>query len=180
MKGGMFLMWKDIEGYEGRYQVSTEGEIKSVARHVENGSPNGMILPEKILKPFVTKSGYCQVTLRDGNGNREVLYVHRLVANNFFAIGFGETVNHIDGNKQNNNIDNLELVTYSENNQHAYNTGLRGHERATYTVLSESLIREIRERGKYDSYTKIAEEYGVPSPDVIANILKGKTYQDIK
>lgn len=173
-------MWKDIEGYEGRYQVSTEGEIKSVKRHVENGSPNGMTLPEKILKPFITKKGYSQVTLRDGKGNREVLYVHRLVANNFFAISFGETVNHLDGNKQNNNISNLELVTYSDNNQHAYDTGLRGHERTTHTVLSESQIREIRERGKYASYTKISKDYGVPSPDVISNILKGKTYKDIK
>ena len=174
-------MWKDIEGYEGMYQVSDTGEIKSLERYVETyryGKKRLQHVEERILKPFITKSGYSQVTLRKDD-QREVLYVHRLVANNFLAISFGEVVNHIDGNKQNNNATNLELTTYSENNQHAYDTGLRKRYEQKPVFLPKETIKEIKECGKYASYAKMAEDYGIRSPDVISNILNNRTYQDI-
>lgn len=174
-------MWKDIEGFEGLYQVSDTGEIKSVERFAKthrNGEDKVQHVRERIMKQQTMKNGYKQVSLMK-DGEKHVLYVHRLVANNYLAISFGEVVNHIDGNKQNNNATNLELTTYSENNQHAYDTGLRKRYEQKPVFLPKETIKEIKECGKYASYAKMAEDYGIRSPDVISNILNNRTYQDI-
>jgi hypothetical protein len=117
----MAEIWKDIEGYEGKYQVSNLGRVKSLQRKVWNRY-TWHDLPERILKP---KKGYCYavVTLCNGNGKTKNHYVHRLVAY-AFLYNVKEQVNHIDGNKLNNHLDNLEWVSQSENMKHAHNTGL--------------------------------------------------------
>jgi hypothetical protein len=101
-------MWKTIEGFEN-YEVSDNGEV----RNKKTG---------RVLKNSAAPIGYLRVNLR-ANNQSYTRYVHRLVALNFLE-GEGE-VNHIDGNKSNNNVKNLEWVSHKENIEHAEKTGLR-------------------------------------------------------
>ena len=116
-------VWKDVEGYEGLYQVSTCGNVKSLPKVRRNGTGT-YIQKERLLKPSNTSTGYKKVELCK-DGKRKGFKVHRLVAIAFIPNPDNKPeVNHIDGNKINNNIDNLEWVTSSENSIHAYETGL--------------------------------------------------------
>lgn len=96
-------IWKDVEGFEGLYQVSIWGRIRSV---------NG------ILKPYKNKKGYLKIGLyKDGKCYKK--RVSRLIANTFIPNPYGlPEVNHIDGNKENNSISNLEWVDGETNRKH--------------------------------------------------------------
>ena len=103
-------LWKDVPGYEGLYQVSNLGRIIRCGR---------------IRKPKKDHSGYLVVSLYKEATGKEYK-VHRLVAIAFLPNPEGKrSVNHIDGDKENNRVENLEWVTHSENMKHAYATGLR-------------------------------------------------------
>lgn len=110
------IEWRPIEGYEGLYEVSNKGRVRSLNyRHTGEA---------KILRLCKNKDGYLCVHLSK-NGTRYAKQVHRLVASAFIPnIGDKPQVNHIDGDKTNNKVDNLEWVTGKENMQHAWNTGL--------------------------------------------------------
>lgn len=113
--------WKDIPGFEGLYEASTSGEIRSIKRVVYNGVANH-VLKERILKPIPNGTGYFGVCLRKDNCSKR-MYVHRLVAMAFLRTkNYLLEVNHIDGNRANNNVLNLEWVTRSENHFHRYKT----------------------------------------------------------
>lgn len=121
-------VWKPIDGYEGIYEVSSFGRIKSLERIIKNsGTRSGYSkLKERILTPRVNKKrhGYYEISLKK-NGMEKRYKVHRLVAMAFIPNPEGKPeVNHIDGNKSNNSILNLEWVTSKENKQHAWQTGL--------------------------------------------------------
>ena len=115
--------WKDIKEYEGLYQVSNLGRVKSLDQKVSNKKGN-YLQKGKVLAFYIDKDGYCVVCLT--NKRKHKTYrVSRLVAETFIPNYENKpTVNHIDGNKQNNNIENLEWATYSENNRHAVEMGL--------------------------------------------------------
>lgn len=103
-------IWKDIEDYNGLYQISSFGRVKSI----KNG----------IKKTYIDKYGYVYVSLSK-NGKIKRFRVHRLVAHAFlFKPKKASVVNHLDGNKTNNCIDNLEWTTPLENNRHAVRMGL--------------------------------------------------------
>lgn len=169
-------MWKGIKGYENKYQVSDDGKVRSLQRHINNGSANGMTLACRILKQTKNPHGYYQVSLMN-NGIRSVRYVHRLVAEAFIQnTNDLPVVNHIDGNKSNNCVDNLEFVSYHSNNQHAYDTGLHKKGNDHYrSVLSDSDVKQIRREGKYTTYEKIGNKYNV-SKATIRDVLTGRTW----
>lgn len=111
--------WKDIPGFEGLYKASTEGEICSIERTVFNGVAYH-ILRGRTLKPIPNGTGYFAVCLRKENKTFR-LYIHRLVAMTFIENdNYNLEVNHIDGNKENNRLENLEWVTRSANQNHKY------------------------------------------------------------
>lgn len=111
-------IWKDIPGYEGLYQVSNFGEVKSFYKFRDGKK-------ERILKHAINDSGYKIVVLTK-NKKPKSLRVHRLVALTFIDNFENKPqVNHIDGNKLNNNINNLEWCTNGENEKHAYKLGLK-------------------------------------------------------
>ena len=121
--------WKDIEGWENKYQVSNMGRIKSVERQVEVYSPkkNGTFIKtfyEKLLKPRRSSNNYQNITLYK-DGKTYCYTIHRLVANAFIPnINNLEEINHMDGDKTNNSIYNLEWISHEDNIKHAIENGL--------------------------------------------------------
>lgn len=118
----MIEIWKDVPGYEGYYQASNLGRVKSIERVVKHNYGGPKKIKERILKGNVNRHGYLRVNL-SRKGLRKSFSIHRIVAMTF--IGESDlVVNHIDGVKTNNNINNLEYVTSQENTAHAVRTGL--------------------------------------------------------
>lgn len=119
------MEWRPVKGYEGVYEISSDGQVMRC-------------LTKKILKPGVATIGYLVVSLWKNNKGK-THYIHRLIAEHFIDNPMNlATVNHIDGNKLNNEISNLEWSSYSENNKHAYDTGLK--------VVSENVRNWARKR----------------------------------
>ena len=112
-----------IKGYEDQYTINENGDIKSVDRLVYSDSryPNGRRLQSQVIKPHKAKTGYYMISLcRDGK--RSHFFLHRLLSIHFIENTHNKKcVNHIDGNRLNNSLDNLEWCTYLENNLHAIN-----------------------------------------------------------
>jgi hypothetical protein len=112
--------WKDIPDWEGLYQASTHGRIKRLPLELVYSDGQRHYYPEKIYNPPVAGNGYKLVTFRRPGGEQQRFYVHRLVAETFLEKPNGcDTVNHLDANKANNRIDNLEWTTQSGNMSHA-------------------------------------------------------------
>jgi hypothetical protein len=118
-------IWKDIIGYEGLYQVSNFGRVKSCDKYVKHPKGGQKVLKEKIRTLACDKDGYCVVDLYK-NGVGKMHKVHRLVANSFIENNENKPqVNHINGIKKDNYLINLEWTTSSENQKHAFNIGLK-------------------------------------------------------
>lgn len=118
-------VWKPVEGFEGYYEVSNLGRIKSLSRAVKHSSGSIMWTKEKLLSAMPSATlGYVLVSLRK-DGKSHKLYAHRIVAEAFIPNPQNlPIINHIDGNKANNSADNLEWCTRAHNVSHAYSTGL--------------------------------------------------------
>ena len=115
-------IWKDIEGYEGLYQVSNLGRVRSLDRIAErerDGYSYNIPIKGRILKPRPLKKGYLHVSLSHGNRQFCNKQVHRLVAETFIPNPHNlPQVNHIDENKVNNRVDNLEWCDNKQNSDH--------------------------------------------------------------
>lgn len=137
-------VWKDIPGYEGKYQVSTLGRIRTV-EHQYKQSRGIRTVKEKLLKPSLANNGYYRVNL--GHGKTEL--IHRLVANTFIPNPENKrTVNHIDGNKLNNNVDNLEWNTHRENNIHAFKNNLIKTTKKVICLETKTIYNSINAANK--------------------------------
>lgn len=111
-------IWKDIQGYEGKYKVSNTGKVKSIKRTVEHSGSKTRTFPETLLKPNKVAFDYLQVTLYK-EGKRKCRYIHNLVMESFVGDKQeGYEVNHKDEDKSNNQLNNLEYITIKENNNY--------------------------------------------------------------
>lgn len=149
-------IWVDVKGYEGCYEVSSYGNVRSLERVVVKKNGVAQHVKRKILKPIKNEFGYLRVNLYKEDFKMKCTRVHRLVAMSFIPNPENKkTVNHNDGYKQNNRIENLEWATCSENCIHAYATGLsKGHnpnkngksqgEKNSSSKITESDVRYIR------------------------------------
>jgi len=157
-------IWKDIKGYEGYYQVSTLGRVKSLDRIVLAKDKRKINYKGKILK-LLTARKYISVSLNK-SGEFKSPSVHRIVAETFIDNPLlKQEVNHMDGNKYNNHVDNLEWCTRKENDDHARKTGLTNTkgENCSLSKLKEKDVIEIRRLyATGDYYQKdIAEMFGI-------------------
>lgn len=177
--------WRDIPGYEGYYQVSNRGRVRSIDRTTMAISSwdNKMIYRHyrgSIKKITLKSLGYMQVTLaKEGLHKREL--VHRIVALAFIDNPLNKPeINHIDGNKSNNEVDNLEWVTSSENQIHANNVlGCQAGENHPLSKFKNIEIPEIiKEYNTIKNYRKIANKYMV-APSTIRRIIIRKTYKNV-
>lgn len=145
----MTEIWKDIVGYEGLYQVSNLGRVRSY--YAKNGRVTDT---SRLLSGKRDKDGYLEIRLCK-SGVVSYRRVHRLVASHFLNGDLSLQVNHIDGNKANNSIANLELVTAKENVVHAHKNGLHKG------CVTKVHINTHHHRMIFESITKAAEYLGV-------------------
>lgn len=161
------MKWKDIEGYEDKYEISSTGLIRNKNR-------------QNILKPTKASHGYLNVTFWK-NHKRDTRLVHRLVAETFIGKVKLRDVNHIDGNKLNNNLNNIEYVTRSQNIKHAYDIGLNhkgeNHGMSKLTSVDVCFIKHLLKIGEKN--INIAKLFNV-NPSLISYIKSDKIWRDIK
>ena len=156
--------WKDIDGYEGSYQVSNLGNIISL----ENKSNHKQA---KCLKCSITKKGYLRAYLYK-NKNRRCYFVHRLVAETFIPNPNNlPCINHKDGNKLNNKVDNLEWCTHRDNNIHAFINGLNSTQKAV--EKNEKPIILINNNTRYRSMMDACRQLGLNVTNV-SRVCSGK------
>ena len=156
-------IWKDIEGYEGRYQVSNLGRVKALPRTVEGHNQHGKWTrtePAKIMAQKLQNTDRYQVSLRDADGKRTTFYVHRLVAMAFVPGYFeGATVNHKNEDHHDNRADNLEWMTKAENNAYGTHNFRVGK---SLRMAVEMLTDEGEHVAYFDSMSEAAEKSGCP------------------
>ena len=167
-------MRKEIAGFEGKYDITSDGDVISL-----NYSGTGK---EKILKARADNKGYLRVVLHKNNKPYEHK-IHRLVAEAFIPkIEDKNYINHINGDKADNRIENLEWVTLSENTKHAFDTGLKSHkgEKHPQSKLKEQDIYEIFNL-YYKGYKRkqIAPIFNV-SHYTITDVLNRKSWKHIE
>lgn len=147
-------VWKDIEGYEGLYQVSSWGRVRSVFRYY------------KILRGLKTTNGYLRVALCK-NGKTKFHSVHRVVAQAFIPNPQNKPqVNHIDENKDNNHVENLEWCTAKENTNHGTHNLRVSKTKSKPIICIETGI-------EYYGTCECARQMGLHQ-SVITHVLKGK------
>lgn len=157
-------MWKEIPGTEGQYQISNYGKVRTV----KTG---------RVLTPAIDERGYERVCLFKYDRERRYK-VHRLVAITFIPNPDNKPqVNHKDGNKRNNFVDNLEWVTNEENMRHANATGLReGHQRFCESRKKRIIATHIEsgEEVVFDSILAAKKAIGTTH---IQEVLRGLRYE---
>ena len=169
--------WKTLV-YQGSIYEKFEASMSGHIRNVVAGT---------VYKEFVNKNGYCQVAVSLGSrGNLKVFRIHKAVAETFIPNPESKPeVNHKDGNKLNNSVNNLEWMTGSENLHHAYQNGLA---KAKYgpdnhhAKLTEEDIRYIREHyiPKSSEYgtRALGRKFGVDHMQIL-RVLKGRSYTNV-
>ena len=141
-------VWKDIVGYEGLYQVSNLGRVKSLPRARKCYADRQYISKERILKGRPNSKGYLRVQLKNG-GKLERRFLHRLVAEAFIPNPSNKKeVNHIDCVPTNNTAENLEWTTHQENILWAVRCGRFKHLKEERSKLGKLLIEKAREAVK--------------------------------
>ena len=145
-------VWKDIQGYEGLYQVSNQGRVRSLDRTVKRRNQPDLPVAGKVLSPRIGKNGYSYVILsKEAKG--KTANIHRLVAEAFLDKPEGcNVVNHIDGNKENNACNNLEWCDSSKNNKHAFDTGLINKDNIAKSVMNPNKQNKSNTSGRKGVY----------------------------
>ena len=152
-------IWKDIEGYEGMYQVSNYGRVKGQERwtHFKNGK-KPRFEPERILKFAKHHKGYVKAQLRKED-KLKAFFVHRLVAQAFIPNPEGKPqVNHKDGDKLNNTVSNLEWTTQSENLKHSYHI-LESHKKSVENMYEFRMKVKCKPVVVYDREGNFVAEF---------------------
>lgn len=143
-------VWKDIEGYEGFYQVSNKGRVKSLDRTIVHKNGKHFFLKGKILRSRPDKDGYQLVTLYRNN-KKDDRKVHRLVAEAFIKNDDTKNktqVNHIDESKDNNNVNNLEWISQENNLNYGTSRQRQGETHRGWKPTEEQRKR-LRESHKH-------------------------------
>ena len=176
--------WKPCPEYEAVYEISNLGNLKSKPVYIQNDGnfDGGYIKHIKLKNQTINRDGYVTSKLCYGGKCRR-LTIHRLVAKAFIPNPNNYTqVNHMDGNKKNNTVENLEWVSAAQNVQHAWATGLinsdhmlgSNHHKAK---VSEQDVKDIRANTEL-TRKQLAEKYKI-SPSTLADIINKRTWTHI-
>lgn len=168
-------IWKDVVGYEGIYKVSSLGRIKRVGKY---RNQTAEWESERVLKPAQKPNGYkfCQLSK---NNETKAKHIHRLVAEAFIPNPDNKpTVNHKNGNKEDNRVENLEWATYTENNLHSmyiihgYKKGDRKNGSGSKRVIQIDMNGEVI--AEFPSYREAQRQTGIKGIDVVCRGEKQK------
>lgn len=172
-------IWKPVSGMENYYEVSNKGRLRSLDRYVETLNGQTRFYRGVVMTFNYPKGKYICVKM-SAPGVKVYTRLHRLVAEHFIHNPLNKPeVNHKDGNKSNNNVDNLEWVTQLENKKHASIAGLiRKKENHYKAKLTEELVKQIRGMYATGLYThqSIANEFGVVRT-LITRIINNKRWK---
>ena len=158
----MVEIWKDIPHTDGQYQVSNLGNVRSLFYHSRSWN---RIYRTRLLKQKMNPSGYHNVSILI-NKKRVTKDIHKIIAQLFVPNPENKPqVNHIDGNKSNNSVSNLEWVTAKENNKHAIETGLRNPHALSGCAKPRKQVAQYDLSGElinvWDSVYDAASYYGI-------------------
>ena len=180
--------WKWCDGFKGFYKVSSLGRIKSIDRKFirKNGRP--LTIKGKLLKTLPNHRGYPRVSLCK-NGKSFWRSVHSLVARAFLTqpngtIAAGRKnycVNHKNGDKTNNTVENLEYVTNNQNLEHSRRTGLldvTGEKNGRSQLIEENIVAIRKEYNQGLTQMQLAKKYGINQTN-ISRIIRRKTWSHI-
>lgn len=183
--------WRDITDYEGMYQISNSGNVRGLDRTIVTRLGVKQKIKGMVMKQALNHKGYPIIYLSAKN-KCKTMSVHRIVAKAFIdnSNKYPE-VNHIDGNKENNNVENLEWCTPSQNCLHAHATGLRTSKHMKrlrkLTFPQVEMMREMwthslntqctQKRGKPFSQRWLGKCFGIDKQTVEA-IVTYKTYKE--
>lgn len=173
-------IWKPVVGYKGIYEVSNMGRLKSLSKTIKNSKNRVYNTKERFFKKTLSKSGYCVASLWKNGKLTSSARVHRLVMIAFVPNPIDKPfVNHINGIKTDNRVENLEWCTAKENSIHAVKNGLLNNssalgEKHNYFKLTFNQVIEIRNlRNLGLSNKEIGEKFSV-STDHVSKIINFK------
>jgi len=179
------MKWKEIPSLP-LYEVSREGHVRPKKRIVKFGLQNRPV-GGKPLSPKTKTNGYQELSLTVAVNVRKSFYVHRLVAETWIGpIPPKLTVNHKDGNKKNNHVDNLEIVTQAENNRHGRENGLikpmeglpgSKHPRAKTT--EEEVLKIRSEHAKHKSIVALMNDYPHLSKGLLTKVVYRQSWKHV-
>ena len=170
-------VFKDILGYEGLYQVSNLGKVKSTERKAKHWRGGLLTVKSRIMKPFTSKCGYLIVSISKNSIDNKFL-IHRLVSNAFIPNPYNKPqVNHINGIKTDNKVSNLEWATTSENSLHAFKNNLKAKgQNRTQSKLTNKEVLEIRHSNLRN--IELSRLYNI-SKSIISGIQKGRLWKHV-
>lgn len=173
--------WRDVSGYEGMYQVSNLGRLKSLERYVRHSANNISLKKEHIFNVGISNKSLIAILSKEGTSKGYLIY--RLVAKAFIPNPENKPeVNHIDGNRMNNKVTNLEWATRSENEKHAYDTGLyvsrKGENHPMSKITRNDILKMYDLFNAGNSKKQIAEIFNI-SYSHVCRIFKGSTWKHL-
>jgi len=186
MVGRDLEIWKDVSGYEGIYQISNHGRVRSLPRLIKIGINSFKYVDLKILRQN-RRNHYYSVNLYKPGEQTKTLMIHRMVAIHFKRSPRNpekNIVNHKDCNKLNNHHSNLEWVTHTGNCRHARNNGrikvpfTRGENNGR-SILTESKVLEMISFFGKKNNVQISKIFGV-SKNTVLDIKSGRTWKHLK
>lgn len=181
-------IWKEMYNNGEFYECSNTGKVRSKGRNCDRSDGKRCVIKSKILNPSVDGNGYLRTMVRYKDRYRTIK-VHREILKAFCPVPNFDKLecNHKDGNKTNNNLENLEWMTRSENIKHSFDIGLqdnflkgaRKHNKKIRKLSFEKIVWAKNERElKLTPYNILAAKLGVHKKTLIS-AMNGKTYKDI-
>lgn len=172
-------IWRDVAGFEGYYMISNLGRIKSLTRKITEKTGKVNILKSRIIRQCVNDQGYWRFTANK-DGKRKGLLQHRLIATAFIPNPENKPfINHKNGIRSDNRIENLEWCTHQENVDHSWRTGLNqnigeGNSVSKLTLKDVLYIKKVYE-DKWGQQSSLARMFNV-TPSAIASVVKNKSW----
>ena len=179
-----YMKWKQIPQVGGNYECNTNGEIRRVLGTVKFGKQTRKV-GGNVLKPKTKKNGYLEVNLTVSNTSKS-FYVHRLIAAAWLDMTTNNLqVNHKDGDKSNNTIRNLEVVTQSQNMVHAYKLGLikprnfKGSHHPNARTNEEEVVKIRHEHTNHHSIKRLLIDYPHLTKPILTKIVYRESWKHV-